>query len=195
MSSASAGSVALRTQSPKPVTLSLAAAADRWGVERSLLEEWAWQGRLPPSLAQWSRSDRCWLFSRSRASGRSAARHAQQGGLWLARVDDQVSEVTAAWADGIDSDGGQCLRLDLVWWCICTPQPALAADAGDFATWCSEHPHGGLVTARHHANVSAWYEMLTAAGVPHSDPAYGTRVTVLWEHPEDWQPDRTDSRM
>lgn len=194
MSPATALPTALRPQPPKPVTLPLAAAADRWGIDRSLLEEWAWQGRLPPSLAQWSHADRCWLFGRSKAAGRSAERHATRGGLWLAGVDEQVCEVTAAWTDEIDSDGARCLRLDLVWWCISSPVPALEADSGDFATWCSDHPHGGAVTARHHANVSEWYQMLTAAGVPHSDPAYGTRVTVLWEHPEDWQPDRADPR-
>ena len=194
MSAAQTAPAALRPSRPKPVTLPLPAAATRWGVDKDLLEEWAWQGRLPPTLAQWSPSERCWLFSRSKASGRSAARHAAKGGLWLAGVDEQVCEVTAAWADGIDGDGGRCLRLDLVWWCLSAPRSALEAEPGDFATWCSDHPHGGAVTARHHANVSAWYEMLTAAGMPHNDPAYGTRVTVLWEHPDDWQPDRIDPR-
>lgn len=168
------------------VTLDTAAA--KWGLSPETLERWAWEGRLPDDLAMWSHAERRWLFGGRAAMGRKARDHAERGSLFLRGLHSHVADVTAGWTDDIDPDGVLRLRVCVVWWSVCADPTALEATADEFAFWCSNHPHGAGVAAACHEHISEWYRMLTAAGIEHSDPATRTRVTVLAEAPDDWEP-------
>lgn len=174
---------------PRGGGVALEEAAERWRTPVAEVEEWVWNGRLPPRLACWSAASQTWRLDGRSSAGATARRSAESGELWLSRIDiDGIREASRAWIDGEDPGGELRLRLDLVWWCASAALPPLEAGCREFASWCSD-ARTGIEVARRHANISDWYRMLTDLGVPHNAPTKRTRVTVVFELPRDWQPE------
>lgn len=149
-------------------------SADLWG----LLTDAAALGCLPPELAEWSHTTRCWRFS-PKLTAKTANKWLRARQLYLHRTPDTVAAFTHGWCEAQQPERGDQIRRVVAAWCRAATPNALSADVYTFAGWCTSPNASPAETALRWQVLNEWYALLTANGYDHTNPSAATRLAVV----------------